>query len=220
MDQNCTGTLRYPSTSWMNRIRQKPSNLRLSAHLCGASVRRYLHGKALRPPMGPLLARIQLNQIDLEYLFANWPRRAPIQVSHGVIILVCPDPDARVFALARAWHANGCKTAVLIDDSRGTGRTRRDWPQTDDDILCGFAGGIGPDNIRQTLDEILDRQLGKPFWIDMESKIRGDDGGFSVEKATRCLEIADDWMRSNRVGIHYETLNRSDNGNLSKGNLS
>jgi phosphoribosylanthranilate isomerase len=76
-----------------------------------------------------------------------------------------------------------------MDASRGTGLAPQAWsrPEHLDDFLVGYAGGIGPANIRSVLRDVA--ALGRPCWVDMESGIRSDNQ-FDAEKAEAVLRAA------------------------------
>jgi phosphoribosylanthranilate isomerase len=57
-----------------------------------------------------------------------------------------------------------------------------------DGLRFGFAGGIGPDNVKRVIREIS-AKVDAPFWIDMESGVRTDDR-FDLNKVRRVLETA------------------------------
>jgi hypothetical protein len=100
--------------------------------------------------------------------------------------------------------------SCLFDASCGLGKVAAEYasPFTvgTQDIPCGYAGGIGPDNILQVLGNVTNASAGKAVWIDMESSLRvkivdgvnpagvGGGGGvgavrdcFSVEKCMACV---------------------------------
>lgn len=78
---------------------------------------------------------------------------------------------------------------VLMDESRGKGKTPNAWfrPAVLEGIFCGFAGGLGPDNIASVLGQI--ERSGKRYWPDMETGIRTDNE-MDVHKAGRVLAAA------------------------------
>ena len=94
-------------------------------------------------------------------------------------------------ALARRLCALGFSTSVLFDSSGGKGREPEQWPAAQNDIRCGYAGGLGPDNLRRHLG-LLDGTAGNPsIWVDMESGVRSEDvQALDLDKVKRCLEIA------------------------------
>lgn len=67
------------------------------------------------------------------------------------------------------------------------------------DIPCGYAGGIAPDNVLGVLSNVSRAATGKPVWVDMESSLRSKltdkqhpDGHdvFSIEKCMACVVAA------------------------------
>jgi phosphoribosylanthranilate isomerase len=59
------------------------------------------------------------------------------------------------------------------------------WPpHPGGDRLVGYAGGIGPDNVADVLEQI---GATGPYWIDMESGVRTDDR-FDLGKCRRVCE--------------------------------
>ena len=92
--------------------------------------------------------------------------------------------------------------SVLFDPSCGLGVRIRDYPRplTEPRVIpCGYAGGIGPSNIDDTLAKIADAAAGVAVWVDMESSLRVKvvrDGGcelnatddrFSIDKCFACI---------------------------------
>lgn len=72
------------------------------------------------------------------------------------------------------------RVAWLYDVSGGAGLATAEWPRNardlHEDVFVGYAGGIGPENIEQKLEEISAAHGSKRrFWIDMESRVRTDD---------------------------------------------
>jgi phosphoribosylanthranilate isomerase len=74
---------------------------------------------------------------------------------------------------------------VLFDASGGRG-ILGDWHSPIPGKICGYAGGLGPDNVLQELEKIS-AICNKPFWIDMEGKLRTDDK-FDL---TKCVAVLD-----------------------------
>lgn len=90
-----------------------------------------------------------------------------------------------------SWPIN---LSMLIDESKGTGillpsswQNNNNSQQQDNlqqqqvndsshshnnSIKIGYAGGIGPNNIRHIFPEIIKNSNNIPFWIDMESSLR------------------------------------------------
>ena len=80
--------------------------------------------------------------------------------------------------------------SVLFDASGGHEITPERWPALPDDVPCGFAGGLGPDSLKEQLERLASVAGSQVIWIDMESKIRSEADEFDLDKVSRCLEIA------------------------------
>lgn len=70
----------------------------------------------------------------------------------------------------------------LYDTSFGTGKSPTSWPALpgNDGPLCGFSGGIRPENVGDILAAI-NAPVGAQYFIDMESGVRSD-GRFDLAK--------------------------------------
>jgi hypothetical protein len=82
-------------------------------------------------------------------------------------------------------HITSPNCVVLFDESAGAGISPASWPTALDDKRCGYAGGMGPDNVIYEIGRVEQVCNGKPYWIDMETKIRGrwterGDGAFDL----------------------------------------
>jgi len=90
--------------------------------------------------------------------------------------------------------------SCLFDASCGLGKLATEYQSPysfeSQDIPCGYAGGIAPDNILDVMANVAIAATGKPVWIDMESSLRvtiidkvnpkGKDS-FSMEKCVSCV---------------------------------
>jgi hypothetical protein len=83
--------------------------------------------------------------------------------------------------------ADKARVHVLLDDSRGTGQVLgvARAPVELNGAYCGFAGGLGPDNIASVLSAL--EATGTHYWADMESGIRTDNE-FDLAKVRQVLE--------------------------------
>lgn len=63
---------------------------------------------------------------------------------------------------------------VLFDSSGGRGVEPKSWEMSLPSKVCGYAGGLGLDNIDRQFIQIYS-VAGDKYWIDMEGKIRTDD---------------------------------------------
>lgn len=207
-----------PTTPW------RP--LKLAAHLCGSRCREVLEGNAagdtfLRRLLAVGFQRFQINAtavngVDPSFLrdscvaskFLDTARRFP-----EAEFIVQKNEETRPFwqnliDLRRQQTRNSTtpdNISMLVDESKGTGTARKggSWPappssDDKDDFAIGYAGGIGPDNIRRVLVDIGKAVAASgsttPVWIDMESSLRtinshGKDV-FDMDKCRRVVEVA------------------------------
>ena len=85
--------------------------------------------------------------------------------------------------------------AVLFDKSGGRGQSPEQWSAPLPGVTCGYAGGLGPENLAFELDRIHVAANGSPFWIDMEGKLRTGSDKFDLDHAKACLDIAGQYQR-------------------------
>jgi hypothetical protein len=149
---------RYPDGPAQSRFAW--SGLRLAAHLCGGWSREVMAGRPLTavPVDLGIFARIQVNTAAPDIA-----RLRDLQDGWG----------SRCIAQHRDAERFPADTSVdwLYDASGGRGLQPPAWP-AHPGRLAGYAGGIRPDNVCETLDRI--RAVG-PYWIDMESGVRTED---------------------------------------------
>lgn len=178
--QTKAGTGRYPTPTWIRhtakRIYEAYGHGRVALHVCGRAVRRVIRGDMLDPELPSLweFARIQLNgRFDTwemgalrRFIRDDGPRPRVITQFDG-------NPSLHD-VIRRPAHQ------VLFDASGGRGLERQDWPTHLVGWDCGYAGGLGPDNLRRELPRIAAAAGPYPFWIDMESKLRDENDRFSI----------------------------------------
>lgn len=194
---------RFPTVEWIHRlvdVREQSGNLmRLSLHVCGRFLREIAAGKSsLGEVIGPRLAAFQRVQL-------NWhgERQLP-SVGENVLSAFCKldgfgwNPQL-IFQFDgvndHLWQpaARRFACAGLFDRSHGAGVVPGEWPQCSQEIPCGWAGGLGPDNLAAEIPRI-DAKAWKAvdYWIDMETKVRSDDDlDLCIGRVKRCLEIAE-----------------------------
>jgi hypothetical protein len=208
------GVPRYPSKRWIDALArvvlQVP--MKLSAHLCGAWVRDLvLQGKftwreAFRAHY-PLFARIQLNfhgQFHKKgpgfetVLTDETPQGAsPGQKGRAgkQFIFQCDGPNDPTVVELQPWFPEG--VVPLFDRSGGAGIVPAEWPKAWPGVYCGYAGGLGPDNLNGQLQLIDRAAVGERVWIDMETRVRSDDDReFDLGKVRRALEQTSVWVKN------------------------
>ena len=163
IDDEREGVALFPQTSVRARL-VSGEPLRWAAHICAAQARRIAHSSAPVPLDLSGFQRAQINHSfsgsDASHVANSslFGRRAGVRT-----VLQCADAfptDLRV-----DW---------LFDVSFGKGSRPDTWPVLRwDGPFCGYSGGLGPENVRDTLERIA-APSGAPYWIDMESGIRTD----------------------------------------------
>lgn len=200
--RNNFGTPRFPSGGWIVDLGKEKSiheNLKLSTHLCGGMVREFAKGQMgfmSGDDVGDLIGMSQRVQINFHGDPHEW-KAAPV----GEFVMG-NSPQEFIFQydnvntdLLEALVKMGVKNiAALFDVSHGAGILPEDWPKHLDFVKCGYAGGLGPDNLEDQIKKILKSSGHKDIWIDMETKVRSnDDKNFDLDKVRKCLEIAKPW---------------------------
>lgn len=149
---------RYPGGEAQSRFAW--SGLRLAAHLCGDHSRAIMEGRRVDTP------------VDLG-IFSR------IQINHHA-----PNPQS-IIKFRNGWGKMRCiaqtrglgnfpkDTSIdwLFDASGGRGVAPPVWPAYPGRMV-GYAGGIGPNNVRAVLEQI---GATGAYWIDMESGVRTGD---------------------------------------------
>jgi hypothetical protein len=166
------GQGRYPPLEFVRRLVQR-DGLHLSAHLCGADARSALAGHWPLPFGG--FERVQINTADPNIDTAavgKWASRMGLRA-----ILQC-----------RTEFPRTADVAWLFDQSGGRGIEPGAWPKSHATSQCGYAGGIGPDNVL----DVLRRIDSTDFWIDMESKVRDENDRFDLDAVERVCQAVFD----------------------------
>ncbi len=172
------GSYRFPGREWISQFCSTVSTrpeINVSMHMCGQWVRKTLMGENIWHEMPPGIAeraqRIQINTHAEPHgsTVAMVNRLADLGLKEFIF-----QWDGVNDHLARAAAGYGVRAAALFDTSGGAGILPSGWPRPDDKLPCGYAGGLGPDNVVQQLRMIL-TVCDVPFWIDMERRVRIDD---------------------------------------------
>lgn len=183
------GDLRFPSFEWLNELEAIQSSLddahklNLSGHICQQWCRDIFQAKKMTfagvfPKLWNMFQRIQLNfspyevGMDFVELLKNFPEKQ-------FIFQVGKKNRDALFAHAVKEKIN---VACLFDRSGGKGVVPASWPKVREDVMCGYAGGLGPDTIAQELENISQVIGDKDIWIDMESRIRTEATETNFEK--------------------------------------
>ena len=199
--QTKSGNPRYPSDQWIEASLPKLASCFLSAHLCGKWVSDAMDGVFTFQKMSSAFGRIQLNMAGsrLRHVLADKTKfwEACEAAGFGPRESLCMDCEKPQLILGGPYLSNSIpvekfnffKAAPLFDCSGGRGITSDNWLEFPAEMpLCGYAGGLGPDNIEEQLKKLEEVVGDNTIWIDMESKIRTDDE-FDLEKCEKVLSI-------------------------------
>jgi len=206
------GQPRYASTAWVERLAECSKNVRpdmkLAAHLCGSRVNDVLEGKA------PFLEQLQtwgfgrvqinataINGVDTSRLAEAVPRLLKLIEQFPTLEFILQQNDETKplwEGLLQHYSAtNGSSAALprnvsmLLDESKGAGVLRDDWPPPPTAYEIGYAGGMGPDNIDSVLQQLKVTAAGRSIWIDMESRLRSIKNDKDVFDLDKCYTVID-----------------------------
>ena len=183
-----TGSTRFPSRKWVSGL--EGSDINLSAHLCGNFVPAVLSGNiATFAGITGVKVFNQFKRMQLN--FHGLPITIDIQAFNALVERLGKEVIVQMDG-TNDWVADvNTDTSLLFDTSSGAGRSPTEWPMVIQERKCGYAGGLGPDNLKVELD-YLDYFLPTDavIWIDMETKLRNTQDCFDIDKVMQCAEIA------------------------------
>lgn len=191
-------TGRFPSRAWIAKLIElndaSEKKLNLSGHICGRWVQKTLLGEfpnleQIAPTFHKSFSRFQLNtraewhKLDLDKLCNVITERC--DNNQGVIFQLDGVNDI-LKPVFEKGHAN---VAGLFDLSHGAGILPSSWPKPLEDIYCGYAGGLSPENVENQMEKILVANGNNETWIDAETLLRSPDNRiFDLEKVVQFLE--------------------------------
>jgi hypothetical protein len=191
---------RFPALDWLVRLERlcdyKGADLQFSLHLCGQWLDDLLHGVPSLPawyPLSGMFSRAQLNfhgkkrSYSRDYLVDALDKLSIKEIIFQVDGAMGLDLLAEVDDGRQSFDC-----VPLFDLSHGAGVLPLAWPSPlNSGVYHGYAGGLGPDNLAEQIPLIEKAAAGERYWIDMETKVRSDDGiVLDLAKVRRCLQIA------------------------------
>jgi hypothetical protein len=194
--KNREGNYHFPRQEWIHRLieQSKGQKVNLSMHLCGKWMKDLLQGDMLlgdlsRSPLFEIkkhFKRIQLNTLgQFCHLGDNFPAELKTWEKEVVV-----QYDNVNYHILDAAVKSGVAVSTLFDLSHGAGIVPESWPKQIPGLRCGYAGGLGPDNIREQLDKISAVVDQNPIWIDIEAKVRShNDAVFDIDKVKQILDV-------------------------------
>jgi hypothetical protein len=197
---------RYPSKQWIKTLFDgNLKNVNISLHICGADAENFAFGsKDFLFDEQEIWRyifksnRIQLNfqksSFDLDDVLELLTRRKNYDFRYAINRYHALDPGRYVVIQANEGNKilNAClerEPAIefLFDESRGKGKSIREYPSPILHKFNGYAGGITPDNVLSVLHDLRKVVPDKEeIWIDMESGIRTNNE-FDFEKVKSVL---------------------------------
>jgi hypothetical protein len=194
------GKPRYASPEWVQKLslvaKLSHGRMRLAAHLCGTRVNEVLDGNdSFLKTLGGLgFQRVQVNAtavngVELEFILQKNDETKPLW--EGLLNM---ENDAA----GKAGYLPE-NVSMLVDESKGTGVLASSWPNPPDGYAIGYAGGIGPKNIDNVLQDVFHAAKGREIWIDMESSLRSMKDGKDVFDLDKCYDVIE---KVCRAGVH------------------
>jgi hypothetical protein len=203
------GTPRYASTRWVQRlaeIKKQYPIMKLAAHLCERRVNDLLKGKRdfIEQVQAWGFGRIQINAtavngVDTSHLAEQVPNVLQVMQSFPELefILQRNDETEPLWQgilddeTASPVGRLPDNVSMLLDESKGTGVLPTSWPTPPSHYQIGYAGGLGPDTIVETLPRIMEAASGThdSIWIDMESRLRSKTPHYDVFSLAKCHQV-------------------------------
>jgi hypothetical protein len=176
--------------------------MNLSTHVCGRWVRQMFTGELNwldLPDIIQICQRVQINTHAEPHVSTT----GLIKSLDGCNSIASHTTTPKEFIfqwdgvnnhLTFAAHAYALKVAALFDTSGGAGVLPGEWPAPANEFWCGYAGGISPDNVVAQIEKI-EQVCAKPYWIDMERRVRTDDDSrLDMGKVRRVLELCEPFI--------------------------
>lgn len=174
-----------------------PLSCDIAVHLCGMAVTELLDDNAseasrLMRRVAARNGRVQINVNTRQRPDLLSPLRAWVAIeAKNLSLSVITQHNEANHGLTEALHGLP-NHAVLFDASGGRGLPRAGgWPVPLDGMYCGYAGGIGPQTIDADLLAIQSAVVNRPYWIDMEGRVRDEQDRFSLDAVEACLHARD-----------------------------
>ena len=182
------GDAGLPDIGWICRLAPE---LNLSAELQGKYASDFLQGDDVElmahySECWPQFRRIQIDspsvraEVDLPGLARLMEKNAEKQLVYRV-----RDQNLEV---VDALVAQGISCSTLFDQSEVQELAQKKWPKGIKRFAaCGYAGGLGPDNIYKQLSPILNAaQSAERWWVEIDSSLRTKEDGRAVFNLANC----------------------------------
>lgn len=186
---------RYPAVDTIRKLLTTlPSSAQIALHVCGEGVFQLFSGD------GDITALVNMLDKRGGRVQLNIRRQAYISMSHMLVspiaALIVAYPNLTFITQYTKESIGVCRElsqhtrdnyALLFDESGGRGIVPTTWPAGLPGVQCGYAGGLGPDNIAEEHVKIR-AVASEVYWLDMETKIRNPDSDLlDLDAVERCL---------------------------------
>lgn len=202
---------RYPSIKKIDEFSKIPETNK-SLHICGSLARNYWTSGNYNTPhviLGELFGNVYGSYFSrFQYNISN--------ISTEDLVIRTGMGDVIIQFSNKSWLTKISNSPMLYDCSGGMGKEIEINLSSDEilsinnrNITLGLAGGLGPDNTVRILNKFVNtyeehfNKL-KPFWIDMESKVRTDDW-LDLDKCEEVLYDIDNWLKIKAINKNSET---------------
>lgn len=197
---------RYPSLDFIKELGNKMnrySSPNFALHICGTdTVLDFMDETSDVYKLSRPFNRIQLNFISKKYPIDSI-RRLFVREKNKFIITQYNNANKELWRKLSDFNNHH----VLFDASGGRGKEISDFippldieseglPFQSINPLCGYAGGIGPDNVSDVLEKISSIAPYPKYWIDMEQKLRDSADIFDLNICEDVLEKVDIYLKS------------------------
>ncbi|MGH3427734.1 MAG: hypothetical protein ACRDQZ_09240 [Mycobacteriales bacterium] len=170
------GRSRFPGLGWTEAfsIAAPKHKMMVSTHICGSWVRELLVGDLDWKELPPVVSagnRIQINTHGQRHESTVGMMESLAVFGDKEFIFQWDGVNDHLPFAARNY---GFNVSALFDTSAGAGILPKSWTRSTAPFWCGYAGGLGPDNVVEqirNIEQVCDRR----FWIDMEGRVRTDD---------------------------------------------
>jgi len=184
------GEPRFPFNHWISQFSKAAeiNELQVATHICGAWVKELLIGEldwTALPACVNISDRIQINTHSETHssTFSMVNRLKELSQKKFIFQL-----DGVNNLLPYALKSCGFRAQGLFDKSGGRGIIPDKWPSPTFAFPIGFAGGLGPDNVKEEISRIND-VCRAPYWIDMQRRVRTeDDSSLDINKVRSVLQ--------------------------------
>jgi hypothetical protein len=178
----------FPGKDWIGKLAPE---LNLCAQLRGKSASAFLRGDDAEVmdhygACWPQFRRIQIDSpkdmdaVDLPKLIRLIEKNLEKQIVFRV--------QEQNLDVVNSLVTHGISCATLFDQSEAQEPTQKKWPKGVKRFAgCGYAGGLGPDNIYKQLSPILNAaQSAERWWVEIDSSLRATEAGQDVFSLASC----------------------------------